>query len=602
MNARPSAKASFQGASSTAGWIGALQRTSRIGTDPHWILPRVIDKLGEVHGDAPALIGERETFSHRALAARANRYARWGLDQNLGPGDTVCLLMPNRPDYMAIWLGITRVGSTVALLNTNLVGASLAHAIDLVSPRHAIVAAELFQAFESAVPHLATRPQIWSHGESGRADPRLDLALSQYDDAPLASGEERSVTLSDRALCIYTSGTTGLPKAANVSHHRLMMWSHWFAGLIETGPEDRLYDCLPMYHSIGGVVATGSVLVGGGAAVIRERFSARRFWDDIVENECTLFQYIGELCRYLLHSPAHPLERAHRLRLCTGNGMRPDIWEPFQERFRIPKILEFYAATEGTVSLCNVEGKVGSIGRVPAFMAHRSPAALVRFDVDEGEPVRDENGFCLRCAPGEVGEMTGRLGADPEAASQRFEGYTSAAESERKILRSVFKPGDAWLRSGDLMRVDEQGFYYFVDRVGDTFRWKGENVATTEIAETISLVPGVAEVAVYGVAVPGAEGRAGMAALRIEPDFDWALFRAVLTERLPAYARPVFVRIRTELAVTDTFKVKKQMLVEEGFDPARVMDPLYVDDAGLGAYVRLDRALFDSIASGRVRL
>ena len=217
------------------------------------------------------------------------------------------------------------------------------------------------------------------------------------------------MTIDDRALYIYTSGTTGLPKAANVSHARLMQWSHWFAGMMETGPSDRLYNCLPMYHSVGGIVATGAVLAAGGSVVIRENFSASQFWNDVVQWDCTLFQYIGELCRYLLHTAENPVETEHQIRMCCGNGLRPDIWNSFKTRFRIPRILEFYAATEGNVSMFNVEGKPGAIGRIPSYLAHRFPAALVQFDVEKEEPVRNEQGFCVRTAPNETGEAIGRI-------------------------------------------------------------------------------------------------------------------------------------------------------------------------------------------------
>jgi fatty-acyl-CoA synthase len=587
-------------ASSTAGWLGALERTSRIGTDQRRILPRVIEALAPERGAEPALIGARETLSYDELAARANRYARWALAQGLGPGDTVCLLMRNEPDYMAIWLGLTHAGATVALLNTNLIGASLAHCIDVVSPRAALVAAELLDAFDSARPFLAASPRLWVHGESGRDDPRIDSAIASYNGSSLAEGEAPPVTLADRALCIYTSGTTGLPKAANVSHHRLVTWTHWFSGLMDVQPNDRMYECLPMYHSIGGVVAPGSVLVGGGSVVIREKFSAHAFWQDVAASDCTLFQYIGELCRYLVQSPPNPHERAHRLRLAVGNGLRAEVWESFQSRFRIPRILEFYAATESTVSLYNVEGKVGAVGRVPPFMAHRSRAAIVKFDVESGTPIRGSDGLCIRVARNEVGELIGRLSA--AKAEHRFEGYTDRAESDRKILRDVFEAGDAWLRTGDLMRIDENGFFYFVDRAGDTFRWKGENVATIEVTEVVGSAPGVEEAVVYGVAIPGIEGRAGMAAIRIRPDFDLARFRAHVAARLPAYARPLFLRLLGKLDVTDTFKPKKHALVEEGFDPAHIADPLFFDDIGQGAYVTLDPELYRKLVAGDVRL
>jgi fatty-acyl-CoA synthase len=358
-------------------------------------------------------------------------------------------------------------------------------------------------------------------------------------------------------------------------------------------PTDRLYDCLPMCHSAGGVAAIGAALVGGASVVVAEKFSASRFWDDIVRWDCTLVQYIGELCRYLTAAPPHPLERKHSLRLCCGNGLSGEVWTAFQTRFGIPRILEFYAATEGNFSLYNVEGKPGAIGRLPPFLQHRFPAAIVKFDPEAGAPVRGEGGFCIRCEAGESGEAIGQLG---DAA--RFEGYTDAEASERKLLRDVFEPGDAWLRTGDLMYTDDQGFYYFVDRIGDTFRWKGENVATAEVTAAVQSFPGVSDACAYGVEVPGASGRAGMAALVTSPDFDLADFRAHLARRLPDYARPVFVRLVASLEVTETFKLKKQALAADGWDARSV----YVDDRGAGAYVALDDDLRGRIQAGEARL
>jgi fatty-acyl-CoA synthase len=384
---------------------------------------------------------------------------------------------------------------------------------------------------------------------------------------------------------IYTSGTTGLPKAAYVSHHRVMMWTHWFAGMMGARNDDRLYNCLPMYHSVGGVVASGAVLLAGGSVVLREKFSASAFWDDVSETGCTIFQYIGELCRYLLKSGA-PVTK-HKLRLACGNGLSGDVWEAFQARFDIPQILEFYAATEGNFSLYNAEGRPGAIGRIPGFLAHRFAVALVK---------QDSEGKWIAVARGEAGEAIAKIAG----GAARFEGYTDAEATNKKILRDVFKPGDAWLRSGDMMRQDAQGFFYFVDRMGDTFRWKGENVATTEVAAALNEFPGIAQANVYGVAVPGSDGRAGMAALEISGNLDLTGLKAHLAARLPAYARPVFLRIATSLAVTETFKQKKADLAREGFDPTHIADPLYIDVGE--SYVPLDAELYARINTGRIRI
>jgi fatty-acyl-CoA synthase len=501
---------------------------------------------------------------------------------------------------MAIWLGISSVGGVVSLLNTFLRGAALAHCIDSVAPKHVIVAAESCEETCGGLMQLKSRPKIWSHGSDDFA--RIDRAIERFSASPLTEDERRGVSIADRALHIYTSGTTGLPKAANISHQRLLQWSFWFAGLMNTGPTDRMYDCLPMYHSTGGVVATGALLVRGGSVAIRARFSASEFWDDVVNWDCTLFQYIGELCRYLVNAPESVREQQHRLRLACGNGLRADVWEKFQRRFAIPRILEFYGATEGNVSLYNVEGKVGAIGRAPSFLAHRFPLALVQSDPATQQPVRGADGLRVRCTTGEVGEAIGRIHAGPSHASGGFEGYTDASASEQKILRDVFERGDAWFRTGDLMRRDAAGFYYFVDRIGDTFRWKGENVATSDVAAALVAFTGIAEATVYGVAVPGTEGAAGMAALVADGGLDLAALRRHLAHALPAYARPLFLRIQDSMAVTETFKYKKTDLAREGFDPSSTCEAIYFDDPSQQAYVRLDGTLFDRIRSGAVRL
>jgi fatty-acyl-CoA synthase len=590
--------------SASRDWLRALEATAPIARHPQRLLFDVIEERAAAHGDAPALLSASQCLTYGALVQRANRYARWVLAQNLACGETVALMMPNCPEYMAIWLGITRVGGVVALINTNLRGPALAHCIDIVAPKQLIVAANYWPEFQSAAAQLSAQPKIWMQGGSADDEfPRIDHDIERHSPQPLASAERRGVTIADRALLIYTSGTTGLPKAANISHHRLLQWSFWFAGLMNTGPDDRMYDCLPMYHSIGGVVATGALLVNGGSVAIRDRFSVQNFWQDICHWNCTLFQYIGELCRYLVNTPTNPREKAHRLRLACGNGLSAEVWRAFQQRFHVPRMLEFYAATEGNVSLYNVEGKIGAIGRVPSFLAHRFPLALVRFDDATGEAARDANGFCIRCGPDEAGEAIGRIaGGSAQSGAGIFEGYTSQQDSERKVLRNVFAHGDAWYRTGDLMRKDATGFFYFVDRIGDTFRWKGENVSTSEVAAAIAAFPGVADATVYGVEVPGTEGAAGMATLVVDGTLDFAAFRRHLARQLPTYARPLFVRIKEHIEITATFKHRKHELKREGYDPEATTDAIYFDDPAWQAFVRLDAVRYREIQAGPVRL
>jgi fatty-acyl-CoA synthase len=443
-------------------------------------------------------------------------------------------------------------------------------------------------------------PAVWTHGHEGSSFPRIDRELESLSGEPLDESESRTPTIEDRALFIYTSGTTGLPKAALVSHARAMQWSHWFAGMMDVQPADRIYNCLPMYHSVGGVQAIGAMLAAGGSVAIREKFSASQFWPDVVRWDCTLFQYIGELCRYLLHTQPSAAENQHRIRLACGNGLAAEIWDQFKDRFRIPQILEFYAATEGSVSLFNIQGRRGAIGHIPGYLAHRFSPLLVETDIETGQPARNEDGFCIRCAPNQPGEALGKITSDASGMGSRFEGYTSSEASEKKILRNVLANGDAWFRTGDLLRKDDKGYYYFVDRIGDTFRRKGENVATSEVAEAICAFPGIQHANVYGVAVPGVEGRVGMAMLVTDRALDLAAFHKHISKCLPPYARPVFLRMSGQADLTGTFKYSKTELLRQGYDPDACADSLYFDN--VEEFVPLDIDLYRRIQAADFRL
>jgi len=579
--------------------VRALEMTAPVARNRAITLPIVIENLSHVHGDRFAILSRTESLTYRSLAERANQYSRWALAEGLSFGEVVGLMMPNCPEYLAIWLGVTRVGGIVALINTNLAGDSLAHAINSVTPAHIIVGAHCADALAGIANRIPPGIQNWLSGWGDQPFRRIDEKLASVATTAIEEPSRRMPTIYDPALYIYTSGTTGLPKAAKVSHFRLMQWSYWFAGMMNIGAGDRMYDSLPLYHSVGGVVAIGAMLVRGASVALRDRFSASWFWRDIVDFDCTIFQYIGELCRYLVNSPPNESEAAHHLRLACGNGLDAAVWRRFQERFRIPHILEFYAATESTFSLYNCEGRVGALGRIPSFLKQKTSVSIVRYDAVSGEPVRGEDGACVRCSTDEVGEAIGRIESDGTGG---FEGYADRAATEKKILRNAFTAGDAWFRSGDLMRKDAQGFFYFVDRVGDTFRWKGENVSTAEVGAIISNAPGVLQAAVYGVAIPGIEGRAGMAAIVVSASFSLTTFREYVVEHLPHYAHPLFLRIVDRIEMTQTFKPSKQELSRQGYNPGLVTDPVYFNDPVRQAFVELSAQTRDDIQSGKIRL
>jgi fatty-acyl-CoA synthase len=590
-----------RGGQALQAWLRALSSVRILEQAPDTTLPTLLEKLADAHGDRLALLGEGDNVSYRALAARANRVARWASAKGFEPGAVICLLMPNCPDYVAIWLGLTRAQCVVALVNTNLISDTLLHSIRVAGSNHLIVAERLLPAVAAIADRLLPETRVWVHGASADGRwPRFEPQVDLYSGAPLLDAESSGPTPEQVALLIYTSGTTGNPKAARVSHGRVVEWSFWFAGMMDVQPDDRMYDCLPLYHSTGGIVAIGAMLVRGGSVLVRDRFSASRLWDDVAENGCSIFQYIGELCRYLVASSPHPRERQHRLRLACGNGLQAEVWTAFAERFGVPEILEFYAATEGSVSLYNCEGKPGAIGRVPPFLAHRFPTKLVRCDAETGLALRDADGRCIPCGADEVGEAIGLVFDGTRSAGRTFDGYTDDVASEQKLLRDVFAKGDVWFRTGDLMRMDRAGYFYFIDRIGDTFRWKGENVATSEVITAIRGCPGVKDAVAYGVIVPGHEGRAGMAAITTDPHFDISNLHAHLSARLPDYAQPVFVRITAALDLTGTFKLAKGRLMREGYTAAT--DTVWFNDREAGRYVASNAGLVRSIEEGKRRL
>ena len=576
----------------------SLYRLRHTKPDSPRTISDIVEEFGRNRPDNIAILCQDHTCTYAELNAAANRYTRWALAQGIRKGDVVALFMENRPEYLFAWLGIVKLGGVVALINTNLRGQPLAHCIAIATARHAIVGAELATPYLEASALLETKPIAWITGAHNVDAEDLDAALSEASAAPLDIAVRDGLVCKDNAFYIYTSGTTGLPKAANFSHMRMLFMMYGFAGALNAGERDRMYDTLPMYHSTGGVCAPGVALTAGGSLVIRRKFSVQEFWEDIHKYKPTYFQYIGELCRYLLNAPAGSHERDHTIRTITGNGLRPEIWEAFQTRFAIPKIIEFYGATEGNVSMLNYDGKPGAVGRVPNYMRGIIQTRIVKFDLDAETPIRGTDGFCIECPDGEAGEAIGKVRNEPGA---NFEGYTQESDTQKKLLTDVFEKGDFWFRTGDLMRRDAEGYFYFVDRIGDTFRWKGENVATSEVAETLGVVPGIAEANVYGVHVPGQDGRAGMAALVVSPLFDPALLGQALLGKLPAYARPVFLRLRPEMEITGTFKQRKVELVKEGFDPSTISDPLYWYDPVTARYERLDAPRHADILAGRVK-
>lgn len=550
----------------------------------------------------PAVEDERRSVTYREFDQMANRFGHWARGRNLKRGDVVALMMSNRIEYLAAWFGFAKVGVTTALINTNLTGQALAHSIAIANTSQVVADDDCWRKVEAARPLMDRHLMLWVLGlsDAEETSDRRDL------DKPVRSAStvrpprnlRDGLTNRSTALLIYTSGTTGLPKAARVTHARARTYMRAFAGCTGATEKDVTFNVLPLYHSTGGLVGIGPALLNGGRLVLRKKFSSTTFWTDVKSSGATLFVYIGELCRYLVNAPEQAGERDHGLRLAYGNGLRPDVWDDLERRFAIPRILEFYGSTEGNVSVFNFDGKAGAIGRVPGYLKSRINIRLVEFDLDTEMPVRGTDGLCRLARVGEVGEAIGRIADDNR---HDFSGYADKAASQKKILTDVFKKGDRWFRTGDLMRQDRQGYFYFIDRIGDTFRWKGENVSTAEVEQRLADAPGVQEVVAYGVPVPGQEGKAGMVALVLDGKFQPAAFADWVDRELPPYARPVFVRALKSADTTGTFKYRKSDLVADGFDPNKVPGGVWVK-GGKNGYAKMTARAREAILSGETRL
>ena len=583
-------------------WKGlsrTLKRVKTIAKDSDNLICDDLQAAVDAFRKRPAMTFEGRTVSYGELDAMANRYAHWAKGLNLRRGQTVALFMPNRLEYFAIWYGLSKVGVVTALINSQLSGLPLAHCLNIAGAHHVLVDGETSPMFEQARPLLERPMQQWILGPAHGDQRDLVQALKSCSQLPPDRSVREDMRAADTALLIYTSGTTGMPKAARITHMRAQLYMRGFAGSTGAKSSDRIYVTLPLYHATGGLCALGAAFLNGGSVVLRRRFSASHFWPDIVEHGCTMFVYIGELCRYLVNHEPVADETRHKIRLAFGNGLRPDIWPVLKQRFRIPEILEFYGSTEGNVSMFNFDGREGAIGRIPKWLRKRFNARLVQYDVERQEAIRGTDGLCIECGPGQVGQCVGMINRTD--ARSEFSGYLDKAASEKKILHNVFERGDAWFATGDLMKMDADGYFYFVDRIGDTFRWKGENVSTHEVAERLLAFPGVAQAEVYGVEVDGSDGRAGMAALVLDGAFDAKAFGEHVARELPAFAQPLFVRILPALDTTGTFKIRKMDLVADGYDPARIKGPLFFHDPRKG-YVKLTRSVWDKLLAGAVKV
>ncbi|XP_018579796.1 long-chain fatty acid transport protein 4 [Anoplophora glabripennis] len=557
------------------------------------------------HPNKPCIVFEDQEWTFGQVEEYSNKIANLFKSHGYKKGDRVALFLENKPEFICIWLGLSKLGVITPLINTNQRLNSLVHSINIGKSQAVIFGIELADAVKEVLDKIESKValyQISCNNNVGIADQKfhnLDVLLKDVPDAPPQIADK--LGHHDCIVYIYTSGTTGLPKAAVISTSRYIFIAsaiHWMCGFTSN---DRFYTPLPLYHTAGGCMTVGQMLIYGATIVIRRKFSASGFFADCRKYNCTIAQYIGEMCRYILAVPPTDSDADHKLRMIFGNGLRPQIWTEFVDRFKIPRVGEFYGATEGNANIVNVDNTVGSIGFISRIIPSVYPISIIKVDPNTGEPVRDARGLCMTCEPNEPGVFIGKI--IPNNPSRAFLGYVDKEASQKKIVRDVFTHGDSAFLSGDILVADELGNLFFKDRTGDTFRWKGENVSTSEVEAVMSNLVDYKDVVVYGVEIRGQEGRAGMAAV-FDPEEAVDLNKLVggVKKTLPSYARPIFVRILSKIDLTGTYKLKKNDLQKEGFDPSKVSDNVYYLESSTGTYEKVTPEIYGKINDGSIRV
>lgn len=579
-----------------------------------WSVRRLSSKdlsVGEIfrqnaskHPNKICFIFEDEEWTFAQVEEYSNRVANVFKSHGFRKGDTVALMLENRPEFVCIWLGLCKLGIITALINYNLRQMSLTHSVTISKCQAFIYGSELIDAVKEISNSLSgIKMFYWSPNEVKEVSKDLNhqslcSLMTEVSGAPTAPSEK--VSFHDRLLYIYTSGTTGLPKAAVITHARYVFLAGAIGYQVGFKNNDRYYTPLPLYHTAGGAMAIGQAVLYGSCVVIRKKFSASNYFPDVAKYKCTVGQYIGEMCRYLLATSPKPEDKNHNLRMVFGNGLRPQIWGDFVTRFNVPKVAEFYGATEGNANIANIDNRVGAIGFVSRILPMIYPISIIRVEPTTGEPVRNSKGLCIRCEPGEPGVFIGKI--VPNNPARAFLGYVNEKESQKKIVYDVFIKGDSAFLSGDILEMDEFGYLYFKDRTGDTFRWKGENVSTSEVESIVSNLSNYRDCVVYGVEVAGSEGRAGMAAIVDQSNsLDLVSLAEGLKKALPPYARPLFLRVLHQVEMTGTYKMKKLDLQKEGYNPSEVKDKLFYMSPS-GSYVPLTDDVYTQIETGKIRL
>lgn len=558
----------------------------------------ILEKNALIYTNKTAILYEDLTYTHFEFNGLVNRYAHVFAAYGIKKGTVAIVLLENRLETLVLISALAKLGAVASLINANQKGAVLKHSIETDQGDFFIIGEERIADFEAIRPELNTLEKatffgLKNHGEELIPSDYLRLTeliqKASTENLPIT----QTITLGDRFANVFTSGTTGMPKASIQTHKKWYLCYHWY-GQVNMGinSEDVFYVPIPFFHTNAMIVAWPSAASGGAALAIRRKLSISNFWKDVAKFNVSAFIYIGEICRYLMNKPPAATDTMHRIQKVVGNGLRPDIWKAFKKRFNIPAVYELYGASDGIVSYTNVFNLNCTVGLC------RSEYAIVQYDVDNDMPYRNEQGFMEKVATGDAGLLLGQI-----TETAPFPGYVNKAQNEEKIFRNVLAAGDQWFNTGDLIR--DLGFHHaqFVDRLGDTFRWKGENVSTAELEAILNQFPQVAHSAVYGVSFPKIDGKAGMATINnaVPLDkFNFQQFTSNIKKALPSYAVPIFLRFVTNFEKTATHKIKKSVLKKEGIYPKNERDVIYVLLPKAATYTKMTSEILTAIKQGNI--
>jgi citronellyl-CoA synthetase len=571
----------------------------KIGPDKKVSLGKCLERNAIKFPNNKALLYEDQEYTYKELNEWINRYANFFLSLDISKGEILNVFLENRPELMFIMAAMSKIGTIGSLINTRQRATTLKHSLKLNPVRIYLIGEELIDAFEDVREELELTSEdklyfIADKGEKDIPEGFIDFknqVIDQDIQNPPTTGD---ILGKETYVFIFTSGTTGLPKAAHIRNvHTVGSMLGWGKMALNMQPDDVYYISLPIYHSNALHIGWASAIINGSAVALARRFSVSNFWKDIVKFKATCFNYIGEICRYLYNQPPSPNDRKHTVYKIAGNGLRPEMWKEFKERFGIREVYEHYGMTEMQGMFCNYLNRDCTIGIC------LNDYTLVKYDIDKDEPIRGEDGFLQLVEEGEAGLFLMKI-RDPYT----FAGYTSKSASKQKIIENAFEKGDMWLYSGDMIRSIGYGHAQFVDRLGDTFRWKGENVSTSEVEDVISSIEEVEHSSVYGVLISGTEGRAGMASIISNKEHETFNFNAlteVLNENLPKYAIPLFIRFLSELSTTNTYKIPKSDMKKVGFDINKAEDPIYVLLPGTSDYTLLTDKIYSDIVGKKYR-